>query len=89
MKSMVYVVPNAGSISTEKFESDQAGSNFAKSCSNGLNTMCTVYKTSNSKVFFYENGEICNAARKAELSKIIEETIYYEMNREKSRISKR
>ena len=80
MKPTVYVVSNNGNVLTEKFETDTEATNYAKSRSHSA--FCAIYQTVHNKMFIYENDEIVNAARKAELSKQVEEMILHSMARD-------
>lgn len=82
MKPRVYVVTNSGNIRDEKFNSDVEASDFAKQQSGISAVMCSIYQTVNNKAFFYENGSGCDAARRRELTKAVEEMIYYNMKKD-------
>lgn len=82
MKPMVYIVPNAGKINKEFFESDQMASTYAKTRSTGHGNLCSIYRTTNNKLFFYENGSIANGNRIKELNKIVQEIILQNYSKE-------
>jgi len=82
MEAKVWVVQNNGTVIDEVFGNDQDASNYAKTRSESHIVMCAIYRTANNKAFFYENGESTNAARRRELSSIVEEIIINKMTRE-------
>lgn len=79
----VWVVSNSGNIRDEVFDTDEQASNFAKQQSGISAVMCAIYQ-SGKKAFFYENGKSCDAARRRDLTKAVEEIILYQMSKEAS-----
>ena len=83
----IWNVSKGGSISSEDFVDVTEAMNQAKRTS--LSNFCTFLHTSNKKFFVFENGDLANQRRAAELSKQTEEAILAETTREMKKNTKR
>lgn len=82
MKPTVWVVSNSGRIDREDFDNENSSIQFAKQRSDTMNNMCCVQSNGHKRMFIYENGTTVTAPRRVELSKIVEEMIMSQINRE-------